>query len=323
MEKHNNNKEVSSSICKKSERDLQKEKEFFLKQNIKRQKDIIETKEEVGKVKDMLKPKDNSTFKESLRRKLEIEEEIGKDEPKEREKVNKGRKNKNSLKEKIDERLKLVERSIVETQKDSLTELTKKMKILNTPLEMARKRDIAVLNTTKLSDNEKIDRYISNIICHKCKGYGHTKKQCDRHNKNVKRISKLDFEKDVINELIEIFMVSQNEIDQVKEKKELKSTNPLKINKRKRTQKDIIIKLIENLPDSHKDKKEYLQSLKDSIDIPIVCIRCKKYGHHVTDCRKEEKAKNEKDKNKTRKSRYKTNNFTRIGDRSKNGKTRN
>ena len=94
---------------------------------------------------------------------------------------------------------------------------------------------------------------------------------------------------------MEIFKVSQKKIDQVKEKKELKSTNPLKINKRKRTQKDIIIKLIENLPDSHKDKKEYLQSLKDSIDIPIVCIRCKKYGHHVTDCRKEEKAKNEKD----------------------------
>ena len=41
MEKHNNNTEVSSSIqiiCKKSEIDLQNEKEFFLKQNIKRQK---------------------------------------------------------------------------------------------------------------------------------------------------------------------------------------------------------------------------------------------------------------------------------------------
>ena len=67
------------------------------------------------------------------------------------------------------------------------------MKILNTPLEIDRKRDIAVLSTIALSDNEKIDRYISNIICHKCKGYGHTKKQCDRHNKNIKRISKLDF----------------------------------------------------------------------------------------------------------------------------------
>ena len=54
--------------------------------------------------------------------------------------------------------------------------------------------------------------------------------------------------------------------------------------------------MIENLPDSDKDKKEYLLSLKDSIDIPIVCIRCRKYGHHVTDCRKEENAKKEKDK---------------------------
>ena len=48
MEKQNN-KEVSSSvqiICKKLEIDLQKEKEFFLKQNIKRQKDIIETNDQ-------------------------------------------------------------------------------------------------------------------------------------------------------------------------------------------------------------------------------------------------------------------------------------
>ena len=107
MEKHNNNKEVSSSvqiICEKLEIDLQKEKEFFLKQNIKSQKDIIETKEEVEKVKDMLKSKDNSTFKESLRSKLEVEDEIGK--------VNKGGKNKNNkLKEEINKRLKLIERS--------------------------------------------------------------------------------------------------------------------------------------------------------------------------------------------------------------------
>ena len=123
-----------------------------------------------------------------------IEEEIEKDEPKEKEKVNKGRKSKNnlkekvnsdsvvklkmevvnkkdkcdSLKEKIDERLKLIERSIVETQNNSLIELTKKMKILNTPLEIDRKRDIVVLNTTQLSDNEKIDKQMNNIICHKC-----------------------------------------------------------------------------------------------------------------------------------------------------------
>ena len=64
-----------------------------MKKDIKRQKSLIETnkgdrknseklcrkietKEEVGKVKDMLKPKDNSTLKESLRRKPKVEEEI-------------------------------------------------------------------------------------------------------------------------------------------------------------------------------------------------------------------------------------------------------
>ena len=169
--------------------------------------------------------------------------------------VNKRDQKCNSFKEKIEERLKLIERSIAETQNDSLTELTKKMKILNTALEIDRKRDIVVLNTTELSDNEKTDRHVNNIICHKCKGYGLTKKQCDRHNKNVKRISKLEFGKGIMNELMEIFNVNQKEIDQVKEKKKLKSTNPLKINKRKRKQKDIIMKLIGNLPDLHKDKK--------------------------------------------------------------------
>ena len=139
-----------------------------------------------------------------------------------------------------------------------MTELTKKMKILNTPLEIDRKRDIVNLNTSELSDNEKTDRHVNNIICHKCKGYGHNKKQCDRHNKNVKSISKLEFEKDMINELMKIFNVNQKEIDQVKEKKELKSTNPLKINKRKRKQKDMIIKLIENLPDFHKRQERIL-----------------------------------------------------------------
>ena len=36
--------------------------------------------------------------------------------------------------------------------------------------------------------------------------------------------------------------------------------------------------------------------MKDSIDIPIVCFKCRKYGHHVTECGKREKAKKEKDK---------------------------
>ena len=56
--------------------------------------------------------------------------------------------------------------------------------------------------------------------------------------------------------------------------------------------------MIENLRDHHKDKKENLLNLKESIDIPIVCIRCKKYGHHVTKCRKKEKDKERKEKTK-------------------------
>ena len=130
---------------------------------------------------------------------------------------------------------------------------------------------------------------------------------------------------------MEMFDVKQKEIDQVKKKEELKSTNPLKVNKRKRKQKDIIMKLIDNLPNHSKDKNEYLIKLKDSIDIPIACIKCRKYGHQVTKCAKGEKAKKGKDKTektkkfieKTRWSRYKTSNSTRLNDGSKNSKTRN
>ena len=129
-----------------------------------------------------------------------------------------------------------------------------------------------------------------NTICHKYKQYGHIKKQCDRHNKIVKQISKLEFEKDVINELMEMFDVKEKEIDQVTKKEELKSTNPLKVNKRKRKQKDIIMKLIGNLPNHLNDKKYYLLKLKDSIYIPIACFKCRKYGHHVTECGKREKS---------------------------------
>ena len=178
----------------------------------------------------------------------------------------------NSFKEEIDERLKSIERNMDNTRDNGLVELTKNIEILNSPIEIKEmKKDIIVLKITELSDNEKADKYIRNIICHKCKEYGHTKKQCDRHNKIVKQINKLEFEKDVINELMEIFNVKQKEIDQVKKKEELKSTNPLKTNKRKRKQKDTIMKLIENLPNHLKDKKEYLLKLKDSIDIAIAC----------------------------------------------------
>ena len=54
---------------------------------------------------------------------------------------------------------------------------------------------------------------------------------------------------------MEIFNVKKKEIEQVNKKKELKSTKPLKVNNRKRRQKDIIMKLIDNLPNHLKDKK--------------------------------------------------------------------
>ena len=95
-----------------------------------------------------------------------------------------------------------------------------------------------------------------------------------------------------------IFNINQTEIDQVKKKTELKSTNPLKVNKRKRKQKDIIVKMIDNLPSHLKDKKAYLLKLKESIDIPIACIKYRKYGHHVMECGKKEKGKKEKTKKK-------------------------
>ena len=100
---------------------------------------------------------------------------------------------------------------------------------------------------------------------------------------------------------MEIFNVSKKEIDQVKKEKELKSTNPHKVNKRIRKLKDIIMKLIDNLP--NQDKKDYLIKLKDSIDIPIACIKCRKYEHHVTECRKKEKAKDKKEKTKMKQDR--------------------
>ena len=50
-------------------------------------------------------------------------------------------------------------------------------------------------------------------------------------------------------------------------------------------------------------KKDYLLKLKDSIDISIACIECRKYGHHVTECGKEEKVKKEKEKDKKEKTK--------------------
>ena len=84
--------------------------------------------------------------------------------------------------------------------------------------------------------------------------------------------------------------------DQIK--KELKSTNPHKINKRKGKQKEIIMKLIDSLPNHLKDKKDYLLNLESSIDTPVVCIKCKNHGHHVKECGKKEKVKKEKTERK-------------------------
>ena len=55
----------------------------------------------------------------------------------------------------------------------------------------------------------RIDRHVRNTIFHKCKEYGHIKKQCDRNNKIVKQISKLEFEKYIINELMKMFDINQ------------------------------------------------------------------------------------------------------------------
>ena len=63
-----------------------------------------------------------------------------------------------------------------EKEDDSLAELDKKIEILNSLLDIDRKRDITVLNNTESLDNEKTDRHIRNTIFHKCKQYGHTKK---------------------------------------------------------------------------------------------------------------------------------------------------
>ena len=63
------------------------------------------------------------------------------------------------------------------------------------------------------------------------------------------------------------------------------------------------MKLIDNLPNHVKDKKGYLLKLKDSIDIPTACIKCRKYGHHVIECGKGEKTKKEKDKKEKTKTK--------------------
>ena len=99
---------------------------------------------------------------EAIHKKLDIKEDIERERQKSTrvELVDKGwtnnRPKKNdSLKEKIDERLKSIERSMIRIQNNSLTELTKKIEVLNSSLDIDKKRHITVLNITESLDNEK------------------------------------------------------------------------------------------------------------------------------------------------------------------------
>ena len=110
-----------------------------------------------------------------IRKKLDTKEEerlVNKDEKDD------SSKKRNSFKEKIDERLKSIERTMDYTQDNSLVEFAKKIEILNSPIEKKEMKDITVLvlEITELSDNKKLDKHIKNIVCHKCKEYGYTKK---------------------------------------------------------------------------------------------------------------------------------------------------
>ena len=139
-------------------------KELDIGKDIVKQRNMIKKEEKDDSPRnndDSLKELYERQNNEIIRRKLDTKE-IERDSVV--KVVNKKDKKCNSLKEKIDERLKLIERSIIDIQNDNLTKLTKKMKILNTPLETDRKRDIAVLNTTELSDNEKTDRHVNNTV---------------------------------------------------------------------------------------------------------------------------------------------------------------
>ena len=72
----------------------------------------------------------------------------------------------NSFKEKIDERLKSIKKTMDYTRDNSLVELAKKIEILNSPIEIKEmKNDIKFFEITELLDNEKPDRHIKNIIC--------------------------------------------------------------------------------------------------------------------------------------------------------------
>ena len=103
-------------------------------------KEILETNE---------RPNDTIVKIEVIRKKWDIEKERQKStlvELVNKWWTNNSPKKNDSLKEKKNnERLKSIERSMIYTKNNSLAELTKKIKILNSPLDIDRKRDILVL----------------------------------------------------------------------------------------------------------------------------------------------------------------------------------
>ena len=103
-----------------------------------------------GIVKEMLEKieRQNDTIVkiEAIRKKLDIKGDIERERQRSTlvELVDKGwtnnsPKKNDSLKKKIDERLKSIERSMIYIQNNSLAELTKKIEILNSPLDIDRK----------------------------------------------------------------------------------------------------------------------------------------------------------------------------------------
>ena len=119
--------------------------EIIQKKNL----DIIDKDKEKGmirkgNVKEMLEKieRQNEVKIEAIPKKIDIKERQRSTLV---ELVNKGRtnnspRNNDGLKEKIDERLKSIERSMIYTQNDSLVELTKKIEILNSPLDIEKKK---------------------------------------------------------------------------------------------------------------------------------------------------------------------------------------
>ena len=145
----NNNKKdgiVMERTCIKAKGKNPSAIEIIQKKNL----DIVDKDKEKemirkGIIKEMLEKieRQNDVKIEAICKKLDIREKIENERQRSTlvELVNKGwtnnsPRNNDSLKEKIDERLKSIERSMIYTQNDSLTELTKKIEILNSPLDI-------------------------------------------------------------------------------------------------------------------------------------------------------------------------------------------